>query len=415
MGEAAFINQDVNRRAARSLSLGRFGLDYILLGVTIALVLFGLLMVYSAGPLTAAQMGESPDFFVIRQIVWAVIGVVGIIGMLLIDYHILRRFSVIMMLVSLALLVFVEIISNPTFGAIRSLLGASVRPSELAKLVIIIYVAVWLDAKRDVLNDITLGLLPLIGILGITAFLIIIQPDISAALTIVVLGGILFFLAGGEWRQIALVIVITLILGGLLVLLYPTGQVRVTTFISGVVDTTQASDHIRHSFSAIISGGIFGTGIGQGSAKYIGLPVAHTDSIFAVIAEETGLIGIFLLILAYLVILWRGLHIARNAPDNFGRLLAAGITFWILLEAFLNIGVMVNLLPNAGNALPFISYGGSSLLVILLGVGILLNISRSSNQKQEEGDKTFGTLVDLRWRDRRRGVSRVVRPTNARE
>jgi cell division protein FtsW len=414
MGEATFINQENTHRQRRNINLGHFSLDLILLAVTSALILFGFLMIYSASPLSAALMDRTPDYFVKRQMLWAGLGVVGVIGMLLIDYHWLRRISVILMFVTLAALFFVELIATPTLGADRSLFGASVRPSELAKLVTIIYVAVWLDAKREVLNDITLGLIPLVGILAITGVLIIVQPDLSAGLTIVVLGGLLFFLAGGEWRQIAMVIVVTLLLGWLLVSIYPTGMIRVTTFISGIQDPAQASEHIRHSFAAIINGGIFGTGIGQGSAKYIGLPVAHTDSIFAVIAEETGLVGVSVLISAYLVILWRGLHIARNAPDSFGRLLASGITFWILLEAFLNIGVMVNLLPNAGNALPFISYGGSSLLVTMIGVGILLSISRTANQKQVEGENTFGTVVDLRWRDRRRSVSRTGRPAGSR-
>jgi cell division protein FtsW len=414
MGEAAFVNQENNHRRARSISLDLFGLDYLLIAVTSGLILFGFLMIYSASPLSAALMDKMPDYFVKRQMIWAGLGAVAALGMILIDYHWLRRLSVIMMLVTLVSLILVEIISNPTLGADRSIFGASIRPSELAKLVTIIYVAVWLDAKREVLNDITLGLLPLIAILVITGFLIVIQPDVSAALTIVVLGGLLFFLAGGAWRQIALVILITLVLGWLLVSVYPTGMTRVTTFISGIQDPTKASEHIRHSFAAIISGGIFGTGIGQGSAKYIGLPVAHTDSIFAVIAEETGLVGVFVLILAYFLILWRGLSIARHAPDPFGRLLAAGITFWILLEAFLNIGVMVNLLPNAGNALPFISYGGSNLLVTMIGVGILLSINRKADQKRMEGEKTFGAVVDLRWRDRRRRVSRPVRPTGSR-
>ena len=224
----------------------------------------------------------------------------------------------------------------------------------------------------------------------------------------------LFFLAGGEWRQIAMVIVVTLLLGWALVSVYPNGMNRIVDFIAGLQDITKTSEHIRHSVQAIIAGGIFGTGIAQGSSQFIGLPVAHTDSIFAVIAEETGLVGILVLILVYIAFLWRGLTIARNAPDNLGRLLAAGITFWILLETYLNIGVMINMLPNAGNALPFISYGGSSLLVTMIGVGILLNISRQADKKQVEGENIFATVVDMRWRDRGRRVSRSVRPTDSR-
>ena len=406
MGEAAFVNQTLPRSTRRGLSLGNLRLDFILVGATTAMVLFGLLMVYSASPLPAALMDQSSDYFLKRQILWVLfsLGVIALI--ILIGYQWLKRLSILMMIFTILTLLLVEIIGNSTLGADRSILGASIRPSELAKLAIIIYVAVWLDAKREVLNNITLGLVPLIVILGVTGFLIVIQPDISAGLTIIFLGGLLFFLAGGEWRQIALVIVLTGLAGWLLVNLYPTGMSRITSFVAGLQDPTLASDHIRHSFQAIISGGIFGSGIGQGSAKFVGLPVAHTDSIFAVIAEETGLIGIFVLISGYLVIMWRGLVIAKNAADPFGRLLAAGITFWIMLEAFINIGVMVNLLPNAGNALPFISYGGSSMLTSMAGIGILLSINRGGQQKKQEGENTFGSVVDLRWRDGRRRVSR---------
>jgi cell division protein FtsW len=285
----------------------------------------------------------------------------------------------------------------------------------LAKLVVLIYVAVWLDAKSDVLNDISVGLIPLIVILGFNAFLIFVQPDLSAALTVVVIGLIMFFLAGAEWRQIALILAGTVLVGWLLVSVVPIGQARMEQYIAGLQDPTNASDHLIFSFQAIITGGLFGTGIGMSSLKFIGLPVAHTDSIFAVIAEETGLVGMFLLLAAYVVILWRGLSIARRAPDKLGRMLAAGITIWIVLEAFINIGVMVNLFPNAGNALPFISYGGSSLVTTLAGIGILLNIGRSADQSDVEGEQTFGAVVDLRWRNGRRRVSRSVRAASTRK
>jgi cell division protein FtsW len=417
MGDAAFINQGSETEPAHPVRRSRpvrVGLDFILLGVTAALVLFGMLMVYSSSPLFASLANQPADYFVKRQILWAVIGSGAIAGLTMFNYHWFRRLSVLMMLGTLGLLVLVEILGRTTFGADRSLLGPSVRPSELAKIVLIIYVAVWLDAKREVLNDISFGLLPLGFILGTNAALIVLQPDLSAAFTIVLLGGLMFFLAGGEWRQLGLVIVATILVGWIIVNILPTGHRRMTDYFQGLQSMTRASEHIQFSFQAIISGGLFGTGIGMGTLKFIGLPVAHTDSIFAVVAEETGLVGILLLVSAYLVILWRGLNIARHAPDNLGRLLAGGITFWIVLEAFMNIGVMVNLLPNAGNALPFISYGGSSLLTTMAGIGILLNIGRSAEQKQMEGEQQFGSVVDLRWRDGRRRVPRPVHPASTR-
>lgn len=412
MGQAAFINQTPNPAARRSLRLADLGFDYILIAATTALVIFGLLMVYSASSVPANQYDKASDYFVQRQILWAFMGVVAIAGIVWIGYRNFKRWSVSMILIMLVMLALVQVIGFTSLGAVRSMMGASVRPSELAKIVTIIYVAVWLDSKRDVLHDMTLGLLPLIAILGVTGGLIIIQPDISAGLTIVILGGLMFFLAGGEWRQIAIVILLAFLASILMVTFYATAASRVDDYVAGLKDITQASDHIVHSFEAIVAGGFFGKGIGQGSIKSIGLPVAHTDSIFAVVAEETGLIGILFLLAGYFVIGWRGMVIARDAADPFGRLLAAGITFWLILEAAINIGVMVNLLPNAGNALPFISYGGSSMLTNLAGIGILLSISRSGQQKRHEGETTFGSVVNLRWRDGRRRVPRSGRPTS---
>jgi cell division protein FtsW len=254
----------------------------------------------------------------------------------------------------------------------------------------------------------SMGLLPLMLIMGVTGGLIFIQPDFSAAITVVILGSLMFFLAGGAWRQIIFTLFATSLFGAIVVKLYPTGLDRVSYYWSGLQNPLEASYHVQRSLGAIINGGIFGVGIAHGSTKFTGLPVAHTDSIFAVIAEEVGLLGSGLVIIAFILLLWRGLKIANNAADPFGSLLAGGITIWIVVEAVLNMAVMVNLLPQAGNALPFISYGGSSLLMSLAGIGILLNIARQSsdNKNSKDGGSPFGAVVDLRWRDRRRGVSR---------
>jgi cell division protein FtsW len=199
--------------------------------------------------------------------------------------------------------------------------------------------------------------------------------------------------------------------------LYPTGMDRVIYYWKGLHNPLEASYHVQRSLGAIINGGIFGVGIAHGSTKFTGLPVAHTDSIFAVIAEEVGLVGAGLVIAAFVLLLWRGLKIAGNAPDPLGMLLAGGISVWIAVEAMLNMAVMVNLLPQAGNALPFISYGGSNLTMTLAGIGILLNVARQSSgeNKSEKGGSTFGAVVDLRWRDRRRGVSRAGRTPGTRQ
>lgn len=414
MGESTFVNQAFVK--PKTLSQARPKTDLILVGVALGLILFGLLMVYSAGPKFAMIIGMPPDFFLKRQVMWAGVGLIGAFILSRFPYQYYKRLTLLMMGLTIVALIVTSFIADRTYGANRSLFAGSIRPSELAKLVAIIYVSVWLTAKRDVLNDMFMGLVPLMVILGVTAALIMTQPDLSAAITVVIMGGILFFLAGGAWRQIIMTMAFTSIIGWLVVNFYSTGLQRVKDYWAGLNNPLDASYHVQRSLESIINGGVFGVGIAHGSTKFTGLPVAPTDSIFAVIAEEVGLIGAGLVIAAFMVLLWRGLKIARNAPDDFGSLLASGITIWIVVEALLNMAVMVNLLPQAGNALPFVSYGGSNLVMTMGAVGILLNIARQSgNTSSKPGGNTFGSIVDLRWRDRRRSVPRNGRTPGTRQ
>jgi len=192
--------------------------------------------------------------------------------------------------------------------------------------------------------------------------------------------------------------------------LHPTGQERISEFLMGIRDPVQGSYHVVRSIEAIIKGGIFGVGIGKSSVKFTGLPVAPTDSIFAVIAEEKGLLGVTVIIILYSIILWRGLSIANRAPDHLGKILVSGITIWIFLEAMINICVMVNLLPFAGNALPLISYGGSSLVTILAGIGMIMGVARITiRQKEEQEGRPLNAVVDLRRDDGWRNLPRPRR------
>jgi cell division protein FtsW len=293
-------------------------------------------------------------------------------------------------------------------GARRSLPGGSVQPTELIKLVIIIYLAFWLYAKREVLHQISFGLIPLIAILGITAGLVMAEPDLSAAITVIVLGGVMFFIAGGDLKQLVLVILVAALLGWIIVSINSTGRARLQDFLGGLRDPLQASYQVKRSMEAIVHGGLFGVGIGQSVTKYTGLPVPPTDSIFAVITEETGVVGATITLLLYVVVLWRGLKIAQNAPDLLGKLLASGVTVWLFFEAFVNMAAMVNLIPFAGNALPLISAGGSNLVTVLAGIGILFGVGRTSAMTPEttEGRNT-GAVVNLRRRDGRRSVPRA--------
>jgi len=383
--------------------------DVILLLSVITLMVFGIVMVYSASyDFSNIWYGSQMSMFY-RQMIWLVIGIAAAVFLTIYDYHLLKRYVVPMMIVTIVLLVLVLIVNEVLLGAARTLLQGSIQPSELAKLMVIIYLSVWLSAKREVLSSISFGLFPLAIILGVLGGLIMLQPDISAVATIFMLGGLMFFLAGGDLKQILLLMIVAVLIGWIIVQFNPTGSDRIEKYLLGLKDPTQGSYHVQRSLEAIIRGGWFGVGIGKSETKLNGLPVPPTDSIFAVVGEETGVLGASLLVILFSILLWRGLRISQQAPDELGAMLAGGLCIWIALEAFINMAVMVNLLPFAGNALPFISAGGSNLGVTLAAVGILLNISRLSVQKREEQGRQFNALVDLRWRDRRRRVSSTRR------
>ena len=387
------------------------GFDIPLLLTIVALLVFGLVMLYSASWDFSLGAYGDPMKMLTRQVLWMVMGVFSAAILARFDYHHWRKLVLLAMAITIVLLIGVLLLSEIRFNAKRAFIDGSVQPSELAKLVSIIYLAVWMFSKRQSLQNIQLGLIPLGMILGIVGGLIYLQPDLSAAGTVLILGGLLFFLAGGDLKQISVLLIAALLMGWLVVKASPTGAERVSDFINGIKDPTQASYHVRRSFEAIVNGGFFGTGIGRGVTKLLGLPVPPTDSIFAVVAEELGLIGSVVLIGLYSALVWRGMVIARRAPDMLGTLLASGMALWIGLEALINMAVMVGIMPFAGNALPFVSAGGSNLVVSLAAIGILLNISRQSGVTVEKGNdwRSFGAVVDLRWRNRRRRVSRARR------
>lgn len=402
------------RRAPGGRTRSALGIDVLLLLATITLAVVGLLMVYSASWDASIEIYGSPATIFTRQAIWLVLGAAAAIVLALIDYHYWRKLAVPAIAVTIGLLIAVLVVNEVRNGAVRTLWGGSIQPSEAAKLVTIIYLAVWLYAKRDKLGDVTFGLLPLAAILGVIGGLIFLQPDLSAVITIFILGGILFFLAGGDLRQIGLLVVVAVIIGWLIVTLNPTGSERVADYFSGLRDPTQASYHVRRAIESFVKGGWFGVGIGKAETKLTGLPFPFTDSIFAVVGEETGVFGASALVGLYALLFWRGMTVARQAPDELGSLLAAGLTLWIAFEAFINMSVMVNLLPFAGNALPFMSSGGSSLVITLAAVGILINISRQGVRVQEEGRRKFREVIDLRRGNGRGRVSRTGRSTGAR-
>lgn len=410
MGTGTFVNE-------RPYNRPRFtgGFDMPLLVCMVTLIVFGLLMLYSAS--WDFSLGAYSDalYMFVRQTQFLALGLGIAILLAFFDYHHWRKLVVPAMAVTILLLIIVLLTNEIRFGAKRAIFSGSAQPSELAKLVSVLYLSVWLYAKKEFLQDISLGLIPLGVILGVVGGLIYQQPDLSAAATVLMLGGLLFFLAGGDLKQIGALLIIAALAAWLVSSVSVTGRERVADFIAGIKDPLQASYHVRRSFEAIVNGGWFGAGLGQSRSKYTGLPVPPTDSVFAVVAEELGLFGSIFLISLYGFLVWRGLVIARRAPDMLGTLLASGLVIWIATEALINMAVMVGLLPFAGNALPFISAGGSNLVASLAALGILFNISRQTGEGTITDDewRSYSAVANLRWWNGRRSVSRARRAQRA--
>lgn len=385
-------------------------IDIPFLSIVAALLVFGLLMLYSASWDVSWRAYQDVNSFFLRQLAWLAIGLVSGTVFYFMDYHRWdkNRLATLAILGTVGLLFLVLIIGDRAlFG------GKSVQPSELAKLVIVIYLSVWLNAKGDMIQDVKFGLIPLGVILGVVAGLIAVQTDLSAAVTVFALGLLLFFMAGGSLMQILILLATSSALGaGIVAIKKPEVYQRILDFWVGLRDiNTIGSDQIARSFTAFIDGGWFGVGLGKGVAKLVLLPVPHTDSIFAVVGEELGFVGSAVLVLLYSLLLWRGMVIAKNSLDGLGSLLVAGLVFWIVFEAYVNIAVIIGLLPVAGNPLPFVSQGGSNLVVTMSAVGLILGVARLAEmEKRKQERRSLGAVVDLRGRDRRGSVPGFSRP-----
>ncbi len=394
------VRSGVKENSRSNMRLVRLGVDVPLLLTLFTLIVFGLLILYSASWDFSRAVTETNDEFFIfrRQLLFLVVGLGVATFAAFFNYKNWEKLALPAMLLTIVLLAIVIVISEVRLGAVRALNQGSYQPSELAKLVMVIYLSVWLYSKREYLNKIWFGLVPLTFILGIVGGLILLQPDLSAVLTVVFIGGLMFFLAGGDLRQILIVIVFTCIFGWAVVSASETGRNRIETFWGGLQNPEEASYHVQRSLESFVKGGWFGKGIGQADTKHTGLPVPPTDSIYAVIGEETGVVGATFVLALYTVLLWRGLEIARNAPNQLGSLLAGGLSIWVAMEAFINMAVILGLLPFAGNALPFMSSGGSSLLTSLFAMGIVINVSRMSEKETLAASARFSDVVDLKRR-----------------
>jgi len=351
-------------------------MDWGLLLVVGVLAAFGLMMVYSTTFDWSYRDFNSPTAVFFRQVRSLGIGLVVMFVIARIDYHVWKPLAVPLLGLTVLALIAVLFFGSRAFGAQRGLFNGSYQPSEVAKLVTIVYLAVWLTSKQERINDVTYGLIPYAVVVGVLAGLVLLQPDISATFTLVLVGATMFFLSGADLLHIAVGAIVSGLLGWSIVMTSTTARSRIAEYLAGLTNLTETSWHVQQAIIAFINGGIFGRGLGESHQKFQALPTPHTDSIFAVIGEELGLVGCLAVIFLFVVLIWRGARIAANAKDELGSIIAAGITAWLAYEVIINIGVMAAALPFAGNTLPFISYGGSSLVVALAGVGLLLSISR---------------------------------------
>lgn len=415
MGERTYVSpSSTSMPSTRVSAVAKLPFDVPLLLIVVCLLVFGLLMVYSSSWDASILINKPTTYVFTRQLLFVLAGIAIFLFASFFDYHRYSKFLVYMMGVVVLLLIVVLLQGEVRFNSTRALFGGSIQPSELSKLGIIIYLSFWLSNKQENLKSVTLGLLPLAVILGFIAGLIFLQPDYSASATIMILGIMLFFIAGGDWKQLIVVFLIVIVVGSAVVAATSTGKARIEQYFNGLQDPVMGSYHIRRTFEAVIKGRMFGVGIGQATTKFTGLPLPHTDSIFAVIAEETGIVGSFILILLYIGMLWRGLVISKRAPDQLGSLLSFGLIAWIVMEALMNIAVIVGLIPFTGNALPLISAGGSSMVTTMAALGIVMNISHSGSIVGNNERSFAGAFVDLRGRDGRRGISSADRgPENA--
>ncbi len=405
-GVSALATESLRRIGQVTSSKAWPRLDYMLAVTVGALVIIGMMMVYSSTFDMAYQSNQAPTTYLVRQLVGLGLGLAILLALTWLDYSYLHTISIPLMGIVLAALVLVLVIGEDRYGATRTFFNGSVQPSELAKLAVVIYIADWLASKGEKIRDTSYGLIPFGVLIGSVAGLIVLEPNFSTALLIVAMAGIMFFLAGADLRQLIAGTGIAAFTFGLLIMNSAHGRERITSFLKLLSDPTTASWQLQQSLVAIGSGGLLGNGLGTSQQKLGYLPLPHSDSIFAVVGEEMGLVGCLIVVGLFAVLAYRGFKIASQAPDVFGALIAAGATSWLVLEAAFNIAAMTGLMPFTGIPLPFISYGRSALVSAMAAVGLLLSVSRGtrrSSKPSRQGSAAF----DLGRRD---GRSRLSRP-----
>ena len=362
------------------------GYDLVILLMAVALTSFGVVMVYSASSVMAVRKFHDGFYFLKRQGLYALLGFGVMAFAMSYDYEKWRKYAVPILFgcMILLVLVFVPGIGGAAKGASRwiRLPGFNFQPSELAKIALIFYMAYSLDKRQEKVKLFSSGFLPYMVLLAVPIGLLLMQRDMGAALTMGVVAVLMLFAAGTRPRYILGMGVVALPFAWYLVMTESYRLRRIKAFLDPWKDPTDSGFQIIQSWLAFGNGGVFGQGLGEGKQKLFYLPEAHTDFILSVVGEELGLIGVLVICAMFFLLVQRGIRVALHAQDNFGRFLAFGIVTLLGIEAFVNMGVVTGLLPTKGLALPFISYGGSSLVVPLFAVGVLLNVSSSMRGEQ---------------------------------
>ncbi|MBO5908456.1 MAG: putative lipid II flippase FtsW [Clostridia bacterium] len=356
--------------------------DSSLMLTVVILVVFGLIMVFSASAPAASAYQNTPYYYIIRQGIFAIMGIIAMFVLSYIDYHKYSKFAFLILVGSFVLLFSVYI---PGLGVVRNNarrwinIGIStLQPSEVVKVAIIIYFSYSLSLIKDNIKKFKDGLLRYLVVLGLFAVVLLKEPHLSATLVICAVGCVLLLVAGARIRHFLVLVLMALPVLCIMIYKQPYQLERITTFLDPFADKSDAGFQVVNSLYAIGSGGIFGLGLGMSRQKFLYLPEPQNDFIFAIICEELGLLGAVLVLALFGFLIWKGYRIAQEAPDMYGTLLATGITSLIAIQVAVNVAVVTSSVPATGMALPFFSYGGTSLLILLGCMGILLNISRQT-------------------------------------
>jgi cell division protein FtsW len=354
--------------------------DFILLFTIIALVLSGLIMILSASSVKAEQLFSNSYYFFNNQLKYLVFALILSAIIYKLKYKKLKELAPYLLLISLGALILVLIpgVGRMAGGSRRWLpLGPiSFQPSELAKFTIVIYLAAYIDKNKDKMKNFRKGILPPIFVISLIAVLILLEPDLGTAVTLTAVAAAMIFIGGIKISLFIVMGIVSLLLSLAAILTEPYRRERLLTFLDPWQDPLDSGYHIIQSLLALGSGGLFGVGAGNSHQKFLYLPEPGTDFIFAVLGEEFGLLGTLFIVSLYFLLAWRGLKIATRVDDTFASMLAIGITSMIIIQALINMAVVTSLMPVTGITLPLISYGGSSLVINLVGLALLLNISR---------------------------------------